>query len=188
MGVNILDPESCSFPGLGFYRNDQIGQPQPPPFTEPAPVEPVEPPRPAVPDEPVKPEDEADQVAMAKYFEDLEAWQAEVQTIQNSYEAELDVYRGQVDAFRVETEAYQQRAIAVETERTEWLIAQEKAVGTAEGVVSRIYPGFGWSYVDKSNPTAYYGMLAQTWGAQWVIILILFVAILFLQKRKDRVK
>ncbi len=188
MGANALDPESCNFPGLGMFLNDQVGQPQPAPFTEEPPVEPVEPPRPEIPPEPVKPEDESDQVAMANYFEDLQEWQAEVEAIQAGYEAELEVYRGEVEAFRTELDAYQERAIAVETARTEWLIAQEGAVQPAEGLIRQFYPGFGWSYVDKSDTTAYWGMLLRTWGAQWTIILILFVLIMVLQKRKDRVR
>lgn len=188
MGTNALNPESCNYPGLGIFLNDAIGQPQPPPFTESPPVEPVEPPRPAIPPEPVKPADESDQVAMAQYFEDLQAWQAEVETIQSNYEAELEAYRGEVAVFRTDLDAFQQRAIEAETARTNWLIAQESAVQPAEGLIRQFYPGFGWSYVDKRDTAAYSGMLLRTWGAQWTIILILFFAILFLQKRKDRVK
>ena len=47
------------------------------------------------------------------------------------------------------------------------------------------YTGIGWSFVDKEDSAAYWAKIIRTWMVQLGIILILFVAILFLQKRKD---
>jgi hypothetical protein len=55
----------------------------------------------------------------------------------------------------------------------------------AEALVRQFEPGFGWTYVNKEDTAAYRTMLITTWAAQLVIIVILFIAIIFLMKRKD---
>src|SRR5690606_9255301 len=97
MGSNTLDPDSCNFPGVGQFYTAALDQPPPQepgePPAEPGapPPEPGDPPErlgpqpeePELPPQPERPQDEADQVAMANYFDALEAWQEEVETIQS---------------------------------------------------------------------------------------------------------
>jgi hypothetical protein len=58
-------------------------------------------------------------------------------------------------------------------------------VTPAEGIVDTFYTGVGWSFVDKEDTAAYWGKIIYTWLVQTGIILLLFVVILYLQKRKD---
>ena len=94
-------------------------------------------------------------------------------------------YKRQIEAYRARSEVYKSEAIAYQQELIKWQIAQASAVTPAEGVVETFNIGFGWTYVDKENGPAYWGKIIFTWLVQSAIILVLFVAILFLQKRKD---
>ena len=71
--------------------------------------------------------------------------------------------------------------MAYETAR----VKLQVAVAPAEGIVNRFYNVAAWTYVDKENSQAYFAKVGFTWVVQSFIILILFVAILYLQKRKD---
>ncbi|HEX6269394.1 MAG TPA: FHA domain-containing protein [Anaerolineales bacterium] len=174
MGLNMLKEESCNYPGLGEFYNPQIDQPPP---VEPAPLPPP-PPEPVIPERPVEPVDQSDNVAMADFFVQLQAWEQEATAIQEDY-------KRQIEAYQAQSEVYKSEAIAYQTELINWQIAQASAVTPAEGIIDTFYTGFGWTYVDKEDSQAYWGKLTRTWLMQSGIILILFVAILFLQKRKD---
>ena len=63
--------------------------------------------------------------------------------------------------------------------------ANELVVAPAEGVVRNFYSNFPFMYVDKNDTVAYYSKVGFTWLVQGFICLVLFVAILYLQKRKD---
>jgi hypothetical protein len=80
--------------------------------------------------------------------------------------------------FKSETIAYQE-ALA------KWQIARASAITPSEADIDLFYSGFGWSVADKGNLPAYWTKIISTWLAQSAIILILFFAILYLQKRKD---
>lgn len=206
MGVNALDPDSCTFPGVGQFYTEELDQAAPEPPGDPPP-EPGDPPprigekpeEPELPPQPVRPEDEADQIAMAEYFEDLEAWQAEVEEIQDAYrselqayeaeaelyEAELEAYQATVDTYQTNLAAYQQEVLDYQTERGIWEAERLSAVVPAEGMIRQFERDFGWTFVNKDNTDSYWGTLVQTWLAQGIIIGILFVGIILLQKRKD---
>lgn len=189
MGLGVLDPASCNFPGLGRFELEEV----PPPPEEPNLVEPTplreRPSPPELPPEPQRPADETDTVAIAEYLDALESYQNEVEEIQAAFEADLAAYEAEAAVFQSETVAY-------ETARAEYLEAQgrweaanqaaiAKAVVPAEQVISQTERDFGWLYVDKNDDTAYWGTIFTTWLAQSVIIGLLFVLILILQKRKD---
>ncbi|HJR80046.1 MAG TPA: FHA domain-containing protein [Anaerolineales bacterium] len=174
LGLNMLKEESCNFPGLGEFYNPAIEQPPP---VEPAPLGPP-PPEPVIPERPVQPADQSDNVAMADFFVRLQAWEQEATAIQEDY-------KRQIEAYQAQSEVYKSEAITYQKELIEWQIAQASAVTPAEGVIDTFNSGFGWTYVDKENGQAYWGKIIFTWVVQSGIILMLFVAILFLQKRKD---
>ncbi len=185
MGTNALHQDSCNYPGLGGFYNEAIDQPEPGAFDEQSPLKPEEPAEPEIPPQPEKPADESDDIAMARYFEALEAWQEEVDSINTAYRAEVDAYRDQLAVFEAETQAFVQRKTDFETARVEWIANQTRAVLPAEELIRQFEPGFGWTYVDKNDADAYGAMLLKTWAAQTLIIFVLFLGIMFLQKRKD---
>ncbi len=87
--------------------------------------------------------------------------------------------------YQAQSEVYKSEAVTYQEELVKWQIGQASAVTPAEAVVDTFYTGVGWSFVDKQNVLAYWTKIIKTWLVQFGIILILFVAILYLQKRKD---
>ncbi len=174
MGLNMLNKESCNYPGLGQFYNAAVDQ-QPP--VEPAPLGPP-PPEPVIPERPVQPLDQSDSVAMADFFTELQAWEQQATKIQEDYKKQIETYQAQSEVYKSEIITYQQDLI-------NWQIGQASAVTPAESTMEVFYTGIGWSFVDKENPAAYWAKIIRTWMVQLGIISILFVAILFLQKRKD---
>ncbi|MDX1377506.1 MAG: FHA domain-containing protein [Anaerolineales bacterium] len=170
MGPNMLKEENCNHPGLGkFYI---------PAVDGPAPVEPEPlgdpPPEPVIPERPVEPTDQSDTVAMAEFFTALQEWEVQATAVQEEY-------KRQIEDFQVRAKVYEAEKIAYETARVELQVA----VAPAEGIVGNFYNGAGFAYVNKEDGAAYWAKLTRAWLVQSFIILILFVAILFLQKRKD---
>lgn len=174
MGVKMLEQESCDYPGLGQFYNPAVAEPPP---VEPAPLG-NPPPEPVLPERPAEPADQSDTVAMADFFAALKIWEGQATQIQEDY-------KRQIQAYQAQSEVYKSEVIAYQTELVNWQIAQASAVGPAEAVIDQFYSNFEWIHVDKNNSTAYWAKIIKTWTIQSGIILILFVAILFLQKRKD---
>jgi ABC-type multidrug transport system ATPase subunit/predicted component of type VI protein secretion system len=158
MGVNILNPESCNHPGIGTPGLTFEG--------DSLPVQPIEPVL-VIPPEPVQPENQSDTIAMAEYFAQLEKWRQEGRAAEEQFNNALATYRRDVGIY-----ADSRKEI-------------EQAVGIAEGLVRTFYTGLSWAYVDKDDTAAYLGKVTATWFVQFLICVILFVAILYLQKRKD---
>jgi ABC-type multidrug transport system ATPase subunit len=188
MGTNALHEESCNYPGLGQFYNPIIDEIPPEAFNEEPPPEPLEPPRPEIPPRPEECADQSDNICMAKWREDVLAWEAESTAIQDEYEAQLEQYRAEVEQYKIQLADYQERAVAAQQGEVERRIAVEASVLPAEELIRQFYPGFGWTFVDKNNTAAYRSMILKTWASQLVIIFILFVLIMFLLKRKDAVK
>jgi len=174
MGVKMLEQDSCDYPGLGQFYNPAVAQPPP---VEPVPLG-DPPPEPVLPERPPEPADQSDSVAMADFFTAIKAWEAQATQIQDDYKRQIQAYQAQSEVFKSEVIAYQ-------TELVNWQIAQASAVTPAEAVIDQFYSNFDWIHVDKNNSSAYWSKIIKTWTVQSGIILILFVAILFLQKRKD---
>lgn len=170
MGPNMLKEESCNHPGLGKFYNPAIDGPTP---VEPEPLG-DPPPEPVIPERPVQPTDQSDTVAMAEFFTALQEWEVQATAVQEEY-------KRQIEDFQVRAKVYEAEKIAYETARVEIQVA----VAPAEGIVNTFYQGTGWAYVNKEDSAAYLAKLTKTWMVQFSIILILFGAILFLQKRKD---
>jgi len=128
---------------------------------QPLPEEPA--PLPPEPAQPVQPQDQSDNVAMAEYF------------------TKLQEYETQINEYKAQAELYQSEIVSYQTSRAELQVA----VAPAEGTVRSFYDGIGYTYVDKKDTATYIGKVVGTWVVQFVIILVLFGAILFFQKRKD---
>jgi hypothetical protein len=128
---------------------------------QPLPVAPT--PLPPEPVRPVEPVDQSDNIAMAEFFAKLKA-----------YEVEVEIYKAQVEQFQKEQIAYETANVQLQV-----------AIAPAEAVVRTFVNGSGFAYVNKEDPLAYHTKVITTWVVQFLIILILFVAILYLQKRKD---
>ncbi len=174
MGLGMLKQESCNFPGLGKFYDPAVDQPPP---VEPEPLGPP-PPEPALPERPVQPVDQSDNVAMAEFFQQLQAWEAEVNQIQTDY-------KQQIEAYQAQSEVFKSQAITYQTELAEWQVGQGSAVSPAEFAVGKYYNDLQWTLVNKEDPGAYIAKITKAWAVQFLIITILFVAILVLQKRKD---
>jgi hypothetical protein len=174
MGLDMLRQESCNFPGLGKFYNAAIDETRP---VEPAPLPPP-PAEPVLPERPEQPVDQSDNVAMADYFQKLQEWERQVTEIQNGYKQEIEAYQAQSEVFKSQVITYQ-------TELAEWQVGQGSAVSPAEFAVGKYYNDLKWTVVNKEDAAAYFGKIFKAWAVQFSIILILFVAILVLQKRKD---
>ena len=170
MGVNMLDGISCNHPGLGKFRVTALDGPLPP---KPEPLG-NPPPEPVIPERPVQPQDQSDNVAMADYFAKLQIWEKDATAIQENYKREIEDYQARV-------EVYQSERVAYETA----LVQLQVAIAPAEGIVKTFYDAAGIFYVDKNDSVAYIAKITFAWFVQIGICLILFVAILYLQKRKD---
>jgi ABC-type multidrug transport system ATPase subunit len=157
MGLNILREDSCNHPGIGTRDISlEAGIPVPP-------IEPVF----AIPPEPVQPQDQSDTIAMAEYFAALEQWREEGRAAEEKFNNELEAYK---------------RDVGIYAESRKQL---EQAVGIAEGLVRTFNSGLSWAYVDKEDTGTYIAKITTAWFVQFLICVILFVAILYLQKRKD---
>lgn len=174
LGISILNPESCAYPGLGKFYNPEIEEPQP---NAPAPLaEP--PPEPVIPERPTEPANQADTVAMAEFFSQLRSWETQVKQLQEEYKTALESYQSQADIYKAEAVAYQE-AMA------RWQIARAASVEPAESLLNQVREEYGWTFVNKEDSTAYWMKIGKAWLAEGVIIGLLLVGILFLQKRKD---
>jgi hypothetical protein len=174
MGINVVNEESCNFPGVGMFYNEDLGKPKP--------VEPTAlrdpPPDPVIPPAPEEPADQSDSVAMAQYFEDLQTYQDEVNVIQDQYKSDMEGYQNEANIYTAEVTNYQQDLI-------EWQITRTSAVEPAVGMIETYKVDYEWTFVDKNDSQAFWTKMLTSWGAQTIIISILLVAILIMVKRKD---
>jgi hypothetical protein len=170
MGVNMLNPESCNHPGLGKFRVAAVDGPLP---LEPAPLG-DPPPEPVIPERPVQPLDQSDSVAMAEFFAKIQDWEAEATAIQDNYKKEIEAYQARAEVYQTERVAYETSLVNIKV-----------AVAPAEGIVRTFYNAAGLFYVDKNDTAAYIAKVSFAWFIQVAICFLLFIAILYLQKRKD---
>jgi hypothetical protein len=174
MGLDMLKEDSCNFPGLGSFYDPAVDQPAP---VEPGPLPPP-PPEPVLPERPVQPADQSDNVAMADFFVKLQEWEGQVTTIQTDYKQQIEAYQAQSEVYKNEVITYQEQLAL-------WQVGQGSAVSPAEFAVGKYYNDLGWTIVNKEDTGAYLAKITKAWLVQSFIILLLFGAILFLQKRKD---
>lgn len=173
MGYNALDPNACNFPGLGAYYDAALDADEP---VGPAPLG-DPPPEPALPPRPEAPADPSDTEAVGRYLQELETYQQQVDDLQAAYRADMASYQARADAFKADSERYQ-RTLA------DWNISRSSAVSRAEGLLSRYYDDFGWTFVDKDDDAVFWPRMLRAWGAQVLMIVTLFFVILFAISRK----
>ncbi len=174
MGLNALNQRSCNFPSVGRFYDaslEQAAPAEPDPLGD-APAEPIFPPSPP------EPENQADTVAVAQYLDELKQYQGEVELMQADYKAKVEAYQAQANIYQAQVISYQE-------DLARWQINRNAAVGKAEGLIGQFFKDFGWTFVDKSDPPAFWERIFFTWAAQGMIIFLLFIVILFLVKRKD---
>jgi ABC-type multidrug transport system ATPase subunit/pSer/pThr/pTyr-binding forkhead associated (FHA) protein len=173
MGLNALDPASCSFPGLGAYYDPALDQ------TEPQPPAAIgdPPPQPVLPAEPQSPADQSDAQAMTAYARQLEAYQRQADSLRADYQNQLAAYQARADAYQADVQAYQ-------AARSEWNIKRNTAVSKAESLLGRFHEDFGWAFVDKGDSQVFWSRLLLAWGAQGLMIGGLFLITLFAISRK----
>lgn len=174
MGTAIFAPGSCNFPGIGKFYRPEIDQPapvEPPPLGE-------KPPEPTIPDAPQAPADQSDQLAMVKYLNSLQTYQDEVTKIQDQYRAQMLAYEDQARVYQDQMEQYQKARLTYEAERN-------TAVNSAEATLDSYIEKYGWTFVNKNDPAVFWPWLITAWSAQLIIILVYFILILFIFKRKD---
>jgi len=174
MGVIVFDPQSCNFPGNGQFYTAEIDQPPP---TEPPPLG-EKPAEPVLPPTPEPPADTTSTVDLIQYFNSLQSYMDDVEFIQTDYKNQMSLYES-------EANVYQEEMISYQEAKTEWEIARNSAVQSAEGTIEGTRQEFGWAWVNKHDQDSYRIWLLKTWLAQLGIILAYFLIILVLIKRKD---
>jgi hypothetical protein len=188
LGTNLFS--QCQFPSVGRFYDPAVDEA--PPVAPPALIQgqpPPEPVFPKPPEQPVPPANQADQVAMGQYLEALDkyqaqfnAWQDSVNATQAAYEADLKAYQTRTQA---EAESYQTVVVKYQKELAAYNIARASAVTPAEGLIYQVNRDFGWTFVNTEDSSAFYSKIVTTWIAQVVYSFVLFLVIIFLQKRKD---
>lgn len=174
MGLAVFDPASCNFPGIGEYYEPEIDQQapvEPPPLGE-------RPPEPVIPPGPEPPQDQFDQVAVAQYLNALQAYQDDVNLIQTDYKNQMELFESQAKVYQAEMVKYQEAL-------SEYELKRNGAVKGAEGLIESVRNEFGWAWVNKNNPDEFWPWMIKAWSAQLIIVLVYFLIILFLIKRKD---
>jgi ABC transport system ATP-binding/permease protein len=174
MGVQVFNQNSCNYPSVGDYYIPEIAQAAP---VEPPPL-PAQPPEPLIPASPEPPQDKYNQVQMAQYLDALVSYQDNVKNIQDDYRNQMDLYKTTADVYKSEMVKYQ-------TDLTTYTVARVGAVKAAEGIINGVTNKLGWAFVNKKDPDLYFPWLFSTWFAQFVIVAVYFVVILFLIKAKD---
>jgi ABC-type multidrug transport system ATPase subunit/pSer/pThr/pTyr-binding forkhead associated (FHA) protein len=174
MGVQMFNKNSCSFPGIGAFYVNAIDQSPP---VEPAAL-PAQPAEPTIPDAPAPPEDKYDQVKMVQYLNALSSYQDEVKAIQENYRNEMTLYQVQAEVYKGEMAKYGE-------DLARYNITRVSAVKGGEGTIEMVNEKYSWAWVDKSAPTKYYPWLFKAWVSQLEIMVVYFVIILYLIKRKD---
>ena len=118
--------------------------------------------------------DQSDTVAVAEYLEALQVYQADVQQLQVNAGDQFAAYEQEIALYQAQAVEYNQ-ALGV----------SQGIMAGAEGTIRAFHRDLNWTFADKGDTTAYLLKLVTTWIAQGVYIMVLFVAILILQKRKD---
>jgi ABC transport system ATP-binding/permease protein len=177
MGTAIFEDGSCTFPGVGQYYVIELD--------EAAPIKPdalgPRPPEPVIPPAPESPTDQEDQIAVVQYLNALQAYQDQVNDIQEEYKNQMALYESQATVFQAEMEDYQKALVKYET-------ARNSAVERAEGLIENITEEFGWAWVNKEDPEVFQAWLFKAWGSQLMLVGAFVIVILILIKRKDSVR
>jgi hypothetical protein len=87
--------------------------------------------------------------------------------------------------YEAQANVYQEEMIAYQKESARYDIARNSAVQAAESTIESLREEFGWAWVNKHDPDVFRSWLTRAWIAQVLIMLVYFMIILLLIKRKD---
>ena len=174
MVENALRESSCNFPGLGDYYNAAIDESDPLKPVEPGP----KPAEPVLPDEPAKPANMNSVQSLQLYLNDLTTYNDQVSKLQDQYKKDVDAWQNEQEDYKTQLESYQKDLTDLEVKRA-------IAVGSAESSIQRFKDDYGWTFLNKADRSLYLKTIFGTWGAQLIIILVLFVGTVVMQKRRD---
>jgi hypothetical protein len=190
MGENALRQNSCDFPGLGEFYDEAIDTADPvePEEPGPQPEEPVLPEKPTLPEKPELLNPNSLQ-AMQLYLSELDAYNAEVTQLQEDYNDEVtelqDQYKADIEEWQEANEDYKDAFATYQEDLTELEVDRAIAIGAAESIMEQYKDDFGWTFVNKDDRSEYLKTIVFTWIAQIAIILVLFGATVYMQKRRD---
>jgi hypothetical protein len=163
MGPQLF--QSCCFPGIRKYYDPAIDE-----------IEPRKPVKPLYPgDSPIQPN-----VPERSNYKSIREWN-------DAYQKYLDTVRGwdeNLESYSKKTKSYQDQIKKYEKDidaytkdYKQWQGNRSEAIGKAEGLISTMKQNYGQSFnVD----------VARHWGILTGIIIILFLALLAIQKLKDQ--
>ena len=174
MGTNALHEASCNFPGLGKFYDAAVDQADPAKPVEPGP-QPSEPELPPPPDQPADPNNV---LLLQQYLADLTTYNEQVSALQDQYRQAVADWQNQQEDYKTQIEDYQK-------DFTDLEIKRGIATGSAESSIKLYTDQFGWTFVNKGDRAGYLKTMYITWGAQGVIIGLLFVVTVLLQKRRE---
>lgn len=175
MGLNLMNPDVCQFPGIGQYATPMLAAPPPV-----APIPLGDPPaEPELPEPPQVPETTAGPVAVALYLQDMQDYQAEVIALQDSYKAKLTEYQSRADIYAAQMFVYQQSLLR-------WQIGRSLALEPAKGMVAHFLDDYGWTFVNQENRPLFWRKVTMTWLGQTGIIVAVFLAMLISLRWRDR--
>ena len=163
MGPQLF--QSCCFPGIRKYYDPAIDE-----------MEPHKPVKPLYPgDSPVQPNipkpwdyptTKEFNIANQKYLDTVRGWDE----ILESYSKKAKSYQDQIKKYEKDIDIYTK-------EYKQWQGNRSEAIGKAEGLISTMKQNYGQSFnVD----------VARHWGILTGIIIMLFLALLAIQKLKDQ--
>jgi hypothetical protein len=89
------------------------------------------------------------------------------------------------DLPREEREEYQEKIEAWQEEFTDLEVKRAIAIGPVESAIEAFKDDFDWTFLNKRDREKYLNTIFGTWGAQVVIIVVLFAGTVFMQKRRD---
>ena len=102
---------------------------------------------------------------MEKYQEEMDEYEQKM----NEYQEAWDKYNEEMDDWKDKVDKWQDKY-------QDWQEARNGAIKKAEGLISSMYDKYGKTF-DVN--------LYSRWGAQSIIMLVLFGLIFYCQKRKD---
>lgn len=175
MGLNLMNPDVCEFPGIGQYATPLLAAPppvSPVPLGDP-PAEPV------IPDPPEVPETTAGAVAVALYLQDMQTYQAEVVAIQDAYKAKLTEYQSRADVYAAQMFVYQQSLL-------QWQISRSLALEPAKGMVAHFLDDYSWTFVNLEDRPLFWRKVTTTWLGQSTIIFVVFGGMLVVLRWRDQ--
>jgi hypothetical protein len=174
MGVQMFDPATCNYPGIGKFEVAELHQAEP---VRPADLGP-EPTQPVFPPTPPPPTDVTDPVQQTQYLQSVIAYQQVAQEIGDDFANKLKLYQASANVYAGEMAVWQE-ALA------NYIGHRQFAATAGEFTIQGGKDMFDWAWVDKTDAAHYRSWLVNTWASQLKISLVYFLLILFFIKRKD---